>query len=206
MGFFFALAYDPVMRLAEEACLRDWRREILGSLSGEVLEIGAGTGANLALYPSTVTRLVAAEPDPHMRKRLDDRVRASALSHVETSDAAAHALPFADASFDAVVSTLVLCTVDDPILVLSEIGRVLRPSGKLAFLEHVAAEEGTSRLTWQRRIEPLWRHLAEGCHVTRRTAQSIRDAGFVMENEAHASMRKSFPWVRPTIRGVARKA
>lgn len=205
MGFLFALAYDPVMRGTEHACLAEWRRALLADAKGDVLEIGAGTGANVPFYPKDLHHLVLAEPDAHMRKKLEAQV-VSRGADVELASASAMALPFPDASFDTVVSTLVLCTVADETRALAELHRVLRPGGKLLFLEHVAAEDNPGRLAWQRRVEPVWSWLAEGCHVTRRTGQAIRDAGFVVEREERASMRKAPPWIRPTVRGVAVKA
>jgi ubiquinone/menaquinone biosynthesis C-methylase UbiE len=207
MGFFFALGYDPLLRRTEEACLAAWRAEVLAELSGDVLEIGAGTGANLRHYPAGVTRLTLAEPDAHMRRRLEVAVRAASGSDREivVSDAPSEALPFGDASFDAVVSTLVLCTVPHPSQTLAEIRRVLRPGGRLAFLEHVASETDPARFAWQQRIEPVWKWLADGCHLTRHTHDAIERAGLVIEREERASMRKAPPWVRPTVRGIARK-
>jgi ubiquinone/menaquinone biosynthesis C-methylase UbiE len=167
-----------------------------------VLEIGAGTGANLPHYPRAVERLVLAEPDPHMLGRLRRKPHPAAVRDLVTADAAA--LPFADASFDFVVSTLVLCSVADPAAALREIVRVLRPGGALVYLEHVAAEE-PGRLAWQRRIEPVWSAVAGSCHLTRRTGETIRDAGLVVVDERRESMRKALPIVRPSIRGLARK-
>ena len=101
------------------------------------------------------------------------------------------------------VATLVLCTVADPGSALAEIRRVLRPGGLYVFLEHVASDDA-SRLRWQRRLEPAWRVLADGCHVTRRTEASIRDAGFTIDHIERESVRKALPILRPSIRGVAR--
>ena len=201
MSRLFAAIYDPFMRRTEQACLVAWRRDLLSSLSGRVLEIGAGTGANVPLYPSAVTSLVLAEPDPHMLARLRPR----APAHAELIAAPCDSLPFPDASFDAAVSTLVLCSVPDPSGALSELHRVLRPGGTFAFLEHVAAMPGSSRLAWQHRIEPFWKHIAGNCHLTRPTGEAIREAGFVVEQETQESMRKAMPWFRPSIRGIARK-
>lgn len=208
MGFFFALGYDPLLRRTEAACLAEWRREVLAGLSREVLEIGAGTGANLRHYPDAVTRLTVSEPDPHMRRRLADAVREATTPSrtIVVSDAPSEALPFADATFDGVVSTLVLCTVPRPDETLAEIARVLRPGGRLAFLEHVASDTDPARFAWQRRIEPVWKWLADGCHLTRHTHEAILRAGLTIEHEERASMRKAPPWVRPTVRGIARKA
>lgn len=191
---------------SEEACVRDWRRELLAELDGEVLELGAGTGLNLPHYPASVRRLVLTEPDRHMRARLADRVASSppAVDAVEVVDAPADRLPFADASFDAAVSTLVLCSVPDQRDALAEIRRVLRPGGRLVFLEHVAADHRPRRHAWQRRLEPLWKRLFGGCHLTRHTLAAIETAGFTAEHRRE-SIRKAHPLVRTSERGVAAK-
>jgi ubiquinone/menaquinone biosynthesis C-methylase UbiE len=205
MSWLLATVYDPWMRKTEDACLAGWREELLSTADGDVLEIGAGTGANVPHYPTTVDRLVLAEPDASMRGRLERRIATATPRprRVETAGASVDALPFSDASFDVVVSTLVLCSVPDLARALAEARRVLRPGGRLLFIEHVAAEEGTSRLVWQRRIEPAWRLIAGDCHVTRRTGDAICAAGFRVERETRESVRKALPWVRPSIRGVA---
>ena len=212
MSRFMAAIYDRFMRDSERACLEGWRAELLSDIAGDVLEIGAGTGASLRHYTSGVTRLVLTEPDPHMRTKLEARLRADGdhrgvrVERVELSHATASALPFADASFDVVVSMLVLCSVKDVEVTLREVARVLRPAGRFVFLEHIAAHDGTPRLAWQRRIEPFWKHLAGNCHLTRHTDASINAAGFTLERDTRESMRKAMPFLRPTIRGVARKA
>ncbi|MBX3259730.1 MAG: class I SAM-dependent methyltransferase [Labilithrix sp.] len=206
MSWLFATAYDPFMRRTERACLSAWRRDLLASLpasGARVLEIGAGTGANLAFYPRTLERLVLTDADPHMLARLRRRPE---LGRAEVARAGADELPFDDASFDAVVSTLVLCSVPDQAATLGEVRRVLRPGGALIFLEHVAAEDAPSRLRWQRRLEPLWSRVAGNCHLTRDTGAAIERAGFAFETLLRESMRKSLPIVRTTIRGVARKS
>lgn len=174
-----AALYDSVLRVAERRGLARWRAEALAPLHGRVLEVGAGTGRNLPHFPPAVTELVLAEPDRHMRARLARRV-VSARIPVTISDARAAPLPFADASFDGVVMTLVLCTVPDVAGALSEARRVLTPAGSLAFLEHVGGEPGSRRLRWQRRLEPLWRPVAGNCHLTRRTVDAIGAAGFTI--------------------------
>ena len=198
--------YDRFMSSSERACLESWRAELLSDLAGDVLEIGAGTGANIALYPPSVTRLVLSEPDAHMRAKLEAKLGPNArVMNIEVSAASADALPFADGTFDAVVCTLVLCSVPKLDDALREIRRVLRPDGKLVFLEHVAAEDGTPRLVWQRRVQPLWKIVAGNCHLARRTSDAIRNAGFAIESEKRESIRKAMPLARPSIRGVARK-
>src|SRR5882672_8809658 len=112
MSWLMAAIYDGMMRASEEACLAQWRAELLRELSGAVLEIGAGTGATLSLYPKTVTRLVLCEPDPHMRRKLE--AKRGTAANVEISGAPIQDLSFEENSFDAVVSSLVLCSVEDP--------------------------------------------------------------------------------------------
>jgi ubiquinone/menaquinone biosynthesis C-methylase UbiE len=204
MSWLMAAIYDGMMRASEEACLGQWRAELLRELSGSVLEVGAGTGATLALYPKTVTRLVLCEPDPHMRRKLEAK-RGSA-GGMEISDASIQDLAFEESSFDAVVSSLVLCSVQDPQAALAQIRRVLKPGGRLVFLEHVAADGKPNRLKWQRRIEPVWKHLMGNCHLTRRTEAAIEAAGFRIERIQRESMRKALPVCRPSIRGIARRS
>ncbi|MDH4133122.1 MAG: class I SAM-dependent methyltransferase [Gemmatimonadota bacterium] len=205
MGRLIAAIYDRLTEASEEACLRQWRADLLRDLTGHVLEVGTGTGRNIPFYPADLERLVLSEPDQHMRRKLSEKIRAQAQTRAELLDTSLDELPFAAESFDAVVATLVLCSVTHPENALKEIHRVLRPGGRFIFLEHVAAEDRPRRLKWQRRIEPFWKRIAGGCHLTRRTADAIVAAGFTVENLRRESMRKAWPLVRPTIRGTARK-
>jgi ubiquinone/menaquinone biosynthesis C-methylase UbiE len=150
------------------------RARLVGDLRGTVLEIGAGNGLNLAYYRN-VERLVALEPDPHMLEHL--RRRAKAVSYpLEIVEVGAEKLPFPDNSFDAVVASLVLCSVGDQARVLSEIRRVLKPGGELRFMEHVRAERFAGTLLDA--LTPLWSMAGGGCHPNRRTEAAIRSAGF----------------------------
>lgn len=205
MGRLGAALYDRFTAASEEACLRQWRAELLHDLSGAVLEVGAGTGANLPFYPRNISRLVLSEPDPYMRRKLGDRVAALEWQRAEVMHASLEDLPFPDDTFDTTVATLVLCSVPRLETALTEIHRVLEPGGRFVFLEHVAAENRPRRLKWQRRVEPVWKLISGGCHLTRRTADAIAAAGFEMLNIKRESMRKAWPLVRPTVRGVARK-
>jgi ubiquinone/menaquinone biosynthesis C-methylase UbiE len=205
MGRLGAALYDRFTEPSEAACLRQWRADLLRDLTGAVLEVGAGTGVNVPFYPRTVGRLVLSEPDPHMRRKLGERVVALEWDSAEVLDASLDGLPFPTHSFDAAVATLVLCSVLRLDTALAEIYRVLKPGGHFVFLEHVAAENRPRRLRWQRRVEPFWKIMSGGCHLTRRTADAILATGFEMVDIKRESMRKAWPLVRPTIRGVARK-
>jgi ubiquinone/menaquinone biosynthesis C-methylase UbiE len=198
-----AWMYDCTMSGAEAECLGDWRRELLREAHGDVLEIGAGTGANLAHYPPAVRRLVLAEPDAGMRARL--RRKVGERPEVTVIDATAEVIPLPDRAFDVVVSTLVLCSVDSPGRSLAEVWRILRPGGSLLFLEHVAAEGRSGWLRWQRLLEPVWRCFAGNCHLTRNTADVIAEMGFVVEGMRKEPICKVSWLVRPSIRGFARR-
>lgn len=207
MSWLMAAFYDRACVHAEEAGLSDWRAELLAALEGTVLEVGTGTGLNLPHYPEAVTRLVLSEPDRHMRRRLEHKPAAGLGANAEVVTASLDGLPMADASFDAVVATLVLCSVANPARALSEIHRVLRPGGRFVFLEHVAADpqHAAARYKWQGRIEPVWKRIADGCHLRRQTEQSIEEAGFDIEWIKREGLPKAPFWVRPSIRGAACK-
>jgi ubiquinone/menaquinone biosynthesis C-methylase UbiE len=204
MSWFMATIYDRFMRDMERECGNAWRNELLAELRGNVLEIGAGTGTNLDHYRE-LDRLVLAEPDHHMRRRLSvkaARRAASVARKIELVPWSAEHIESESHAFDAVVCTLVLCSVRDVAQSLKEIRRVLAPGGKLVFLEHVAADD-PARRAWQRRAEPIWKLVAGNCHLCRETARSIEDAGFRFDRITRESARKALPIVRPTIRGIA---
>jgi ubiquinone/menaquinone biosynthesis C-methylase UbiE len=195
----FALGYDRFLAQTEKAGLRDMRRELLSQASGRCLEVGAGTGLNLEHWPDSVTELVLSEPDPHMVAQLQ-RKRDHAAEVVE---APAERLPFEDDSFDTVALTLVLCTVPDPEAALREIDRVLKPGGRLLFLEHVRAEEpGLAR--WQDRLHTPWYWFGDGCHCNRDTLRTIQLSPLELENAESGSLPKAVPLVRPMVSGSAR--
>jgi ubiquinone/menaquinone biosynthesis C-methylase UbiE len=197
-----ANSYDRIMQGMEDAGLTELRRQLLAPLSGRVLEIGAGTGRSVPLYPDTVTELTLAEPDRHMRARLEDAVGRQPRSITIDHSPGEH-LGFPDDSFDAVVCSLVLCSVRDQGAVLREIRRVLTPGGQFVFIEHVAATDRPRRLFGQRALQPLWRLLAGNCHLTRYTDDAIAAAGFTITEMERASLRAAPPFIRPSIRGVA---
>lgn len=202
---FFAAIYDRMLASTERAGLSDMRRELLASASGRTLELGAGTGLNLAHYPEAVTELVLTEPDPYMARRLRERLAREARGHwsAEVIETGAESLPLADGSFGTVVSTLCLCSVEDPEQVVAEVRRVLRPDGRFLYLEHVRSED--ERLQrWQDRLERPWGWFGAGCHPNRDTAATLTAGGLALERHEHDRMPKAPPIVRPVIRGEAR--
>jgi ubiquinone/menaquinone biosynthesis C-methylase UbiE len=202
---FFATIYDRLMASTEDAGLRDMRADLIASASGRTLELGAGTGHNLGHYTDAVGELVLTEPDPHMAKRLRARLGAEppAPGSAEVIEAGAESLPFDDDSFDVVVSTLCLCTVEDPVRVVDEVARVLRPGGRLLYLEHVRSEE--PRLAgWQDRLERPWGWFAGGCHPNRRTPATIAASALEPADSEPGELPKAPPIVRPMVRGEAR--
>jgi ubiquinone/menaquinone biosynthesis C-methylase UbiE len=203
-GRLFAAGYDSFMAGPEKAGLCQRRQSLLAKASGRVLEIGGGTGLNLGHYGPQVQELVITEPEEPMARRLERKLRDSSLS-ARVVRAPAEDLPFADASFDVVVSTLVLCTVSDPGRALAEIRRVLGPAGQLLFIEHVRSEE--PRLArWQDRLHGLQLRIGHGCHCNRATLASIEGAGFSVAELERDRLRKVAPIVRPLIVGAAKPA
>ena len=156
------------------------RHRLLTGLTGRVVEVGAGNGLNFAHYPTSVTHVLAVEPEPHLRG-LAERAAARADVPVEVIDGDASRLPLADASIDAAVTSLVLCSVTDLAQALAEIRRVLRPGGELRFFEHVGADT-----PWLARIQhsldaTVWPRIAGGCHTGRDTTGAIEAAGFSID-------------------------
>lgn len=200
-GRAFAALYDRALKATEEAGLREMRRELLAAASGRTIDIGAGTGANIDLFPAAVTDLVLAEPDPHMAKRLRRRLGESGHPG-EAVEAPAESLPFEDSSFDTAVFTLVLCTVPDPRAALAEAARILKPGGKLLFAEHVRSDDpGLAR--WQDRLEKPWRFFADGCHCNRDTVAAIEASPLALQNVERGKLPKAMPLVKPLARGNA---
>lgn len=199
-GAVFSRIYDLALARGERAGMRELRRQVLAGARGDVLEIGAGTGLNLALYPDEISNLTLAEPEPSMVHRLESRAAAAPRSATVVKAAAEH-LPFPDASFDIVVSTLVLCTVEDQADSLAEVRRVLRRGGSLLLVEHVRATDGLA--TWQDRLHGPWKAVGYGCHCNRDTVDSLAVAGFDT-TQLHPARWRAMPRiVAPLITGQA---
>lgn len=199
----FAAGYDRFSAGSEKAGLADLRRRVLAGATGRVLELGGGTGANLPYYGAGVETLTITEPEPPMLRRLQRRVSEKG-AEAELVQARAEHLPFEDGSFDTVVSTLVLCGVDDQSQALREARRVLEPGGKLVFIEHVRSEE--PRLAgWQDRLNLLNRFVA-CCDCNRDTLAAIEAEGFEVAELERTELPKAPPVVRPLIVGTATRS
>jgi len=200
-GRIFAAGYDRIMASTEQAGLGERRERLLAPVSGRVLEIGGGTGVNLQYYGPGVQELVITEPEEPMAKRLERKLAATSLP-AKVVRAPAESLPVEDASFDFVVSTLVLCTVDDQERALAEARRVLKPGGRLVFIEHVRADS-PKLARWQDRLQPIHGRIGHGCRCNRATEENIKAAGFAMAEIDHGELPKAPPHVRPLIVGAA---
>jgi SAM-dependent methyltransferase len=198
----FAAVYDRMMGPAERAGLAARRRRLLAGASGRVLEVGGGTGANLAHYPGSVTQLVVLEPDAAMRDRLLAKVPGASVP-VEVHEVGIEDAPFADGSFDTIVSTATFCTVADLDAALAAVRRLLTPDGRLLFLEHVRAPglQGVA----QRVTAPLWTRVAAGCHPDRDTVAAMRTSGFVVTELDRFRIRLAVnPLINWAVQGAAR--
>ena len=201
----FARIYTKVAEMSERRGGGEHRRKLLAGLSGRVIEMGAGSGANFAHYPTTVAEVVAVEPERYLRERAQ-QAAARAPVAVSVVDGVGDRLPGEDGSFDAGVAALVLCTVPDQQAALAELHRVIRPGGELRFYEHVVGH-GRLESRFQRLADAtFWPHVAGGCHLARDTTSGIEQAGFVI----HTLERFPFSpaWFLPPdphILGTARR-
>jgi ubiquinone/menaquinone biosynthesis C-methylase UbiE len=201
----FARIYERVAEMSERRGGAEHRRKLLTGLSGQVIEVGAGSGANFAHYPTTVSEVVAVEPERYLRERAQ-RAATQAPVAVSVVDGVGDRLPGEDGSFDAGIAALVLCTVPDQKQALAELFRVIRPGGELRFYEHVV-----SHTKWEARFQRLadatfWPHVAGGCHLARDTTSGIEQAGFVIETcERFPFSPAPFLPPDPHILGVARR-
>jgi ubiquinone/menaquinone biosynthesis C-methylase UbiE len=196
-----AVLYDAMSRRFERVHGARLRRAQLATAQGRVLEIGAGTGANLPHYPDGVAELILTEPSEAMLKRLRRRVAANSRGG-SVVQAQAQSLPFNDASFDTAVATVVLCSVPSQAEALREVRRILRPGGQLLFAEHVRSSD-PARARWQDRLDRPWSVIAGGCHPNRDTFAAIEAAGFVVQEVERAELPAGPRLVRPYVMGRA---
>ncbi|XP_027913510.1 methyltransferase-like protein 7A isoform X1 [Vigna unguiculata] len=205
--------YAGVMNSATEsyeAEVATYKSEIFSNLKGKglrILEIGIGTGPNLSYYASgSDVEVVGIDPNPKMEKYARSSASSAGLppSNFEFIQAVGEAIPLSDASVDAVVGTLVLCSVKDVDMTLKEVVRVLRPGGLYVFVEHVAAKDGTFLKFIQRVLDPLQQTLADGCHLSRNTGNNISRAGF-SDVELNMTFLSSATFINPHAYGVAYK-
>ncbi|MFL5826213.1 MAG: class I SAM-dependent methyltransferase [Thermoleophilaceae bacterium] len=202
-GRIFALGYEPFQALSERAGTRELRRRLLERASGRVLEVGAGTGLNLPHYSERVGELVLAEPEEPMARRLERNLGRTRARNPAVVSAPGERLPFEDGSFDYVVTTFVLCTVDDPERTLAEFARVLKPGGRFAFLEHVRAEDGTSLARWQDRLHGPWLRFGHGCHCNRRSEEAIAASPLELDEIERGMLPMEPAIVKPYLLGTA---
>jgi ubiquinone/menaquinone biosynthesis C-methylase UbiE len=202
----FARIYARIAEMSERRGGAAHRRKLLTGLRGRVVEVGAGSGANFKHYPSSVSGVIAVEPEPYLRERAQIAA-AKASVPVSVEDGDADRLPGEAESFDAGVTALVLCTVPDQQRALAELHRVIRPGGELRFYEHVISES-----SWEARFQrladtTLWPRLAGGCHLARDTGAAIEQAGFQVERcERFPFSPAPFLPSDPHILGIARRA
>lgn len=204
----FAAMYDSLLAGVEKNGLSEMRADLLRQAAGRTLEIGAGTGFNLQHYTTKVTELVLTEPDPFMAVRLRRKLSLDppTIGSVTVEEVPADSLPFESNSFDTVVSTLVLCSVEQPLKAAQEIMRVLKPEGRLLALEHVRSPNSDGLARWQDRLEGAWARFFGGCHPNRETRNTLAEARFEFESLDWVSFPKGGgPLVRPMIRGVAKR-
>ena len=199
--YVFPRICDRLMAFPNIAKLRG---ESLATVSGEILEIGFGTGLNLSHYPERVRRITAVDPNPGMNSMARRRITESRIS-VDLKKLGGESLPFADESFDCVVSTFTLCSIPEVATALEEVHRVLRPGGRFVFLEHGISDDPGVR-KWQARLNPLERHLADRCRLDLDIAAIVRQAPFE-KVEVNRLEIEGLPRTHGTIyRGVSTKA
>lgn len=181
------------------------RRRLLAGLSGRVIEVGAGNGLNFPFYPEAVEEVIAVEPERTLREAAVEAARQAPV-RVEVVEGVAGALPADDASFDAGVASLVLCSVPDQARALAELRRVIRPGGELRFYEHVVSERGLASRLQRLADATFWPRVGGGCHMSRDTARAIEDARFAIESHDRFPFSPGAPVPALShILGVARR-
>ena len=201
----FARVYARFVRTSEKRGGAEHRQKLLAGLRGRVIELGAGSGANFSHYPTSVSEVVAVEPEPYLRERAQ-LAAADAPATISVQPGDADSLPAEPESFDAAVVALVLCTVPDQQRALAELFRVIRPGGELRFYEHVLSHSPFEGCIQRAADATFWPHVAGGCHLARDTASAIEQAGFVLETcERFAFSPAAYPPPDPHILGIARR-
>jgi ubiquinone/menaquinone biosynthesis C-methylase UbiE len=196
----FAFTYDRMIAKTEATGLAAHRADVVAGATGRVLEIDGGTGANLAYYGPAAENLTVTEPEPAMIKRLCRRV-ADVAPRAAVLRASAEDLPFDDAAFDTVVSTLTLCSVDDQRRAVGELRRALRPGGRLLFVEHLRSDD-----EWVARLQDRWNwlnRLVVCCDCNRPTLDTLRAAGFTISRVVRTELPGAPPFARPLAVGWA---
>jgi ubiquinone/menaquinone biosynthesis C-methylase UbiE len=202
----FARVYEKLSGSAEEE-VGPLRQELLSGLAGRVIEVGAGNGHNFVHYPSSVTHVLAVEPEPYLRQRAIEKAKEAAVA-IEVVDGVAENLPADSASCDAGIASLVLCSVGQQSTALQELHRVIRPGGELRFLEHVVANSRGMARAQRIADHTFWPLVGGGCHAARDTGAAIEAAGFEIEHSRRFPFRTSVVevLVTPHILGAARRA
>ncbi|HJQ47237.1 MAG TPA: methyltransferase domain-containing protein [Amycolatopsis sp.] len=200
----FARIYPRLAALDDAAGAAEHRDELLAGAAGRAIEVGAGHGINFAHYPTTVTDVLAVEPEPNLRTRATAAALRAPVP-VRVVDGFAEMLPATDGEFDVAVTSLVLCSVRDLGAALRELRRVLKPGGELRFYEHVRAEQ-PGFVRYQKAVDVVWPHLAGGCRLVRATDQAIADAGFTVERLRSFRFPTPRSPAAPHVLGLARRS
>jgi len=203
MGFYANKIFPWVLDATEPKEMAEQRRLILSNVRGEVLEIGIGTGVNLPFYPDNIKTVVGLEPSDAMQPRALQRANETGRS-IEWHSGYGEKMPFVDERFDTVVAADVLCTVDNVDAVLEEAYRVLKPGGRLHFIEHGLAKEDNIR-RWQIRLNGFSKVIACGCQLTRNIEKHIRDSNFLIEELVDVAPFSGTDALYTHIRGIALK-
>ncbi len=204
MSFYHHFVFPYLLDLAMASpALRKPRRRTLAAAQGRILEIGFGTGRNLEFYPDSVKKIEAIDPDLDLDRLSLPRIRHARID-VDFHHLDAQHLPFGEASFDTVVSTMTLCSIPDVEHALSEIRRVLKPGGRFLFMEHGRAPDANVA-RWQDRINPHWKPLAGGCHVNRPISELVAGSGLSVLDQMSYYMRKTPRFVGFMTEGMARR-
>lgn len=202
VGRAFTLWYGQMMQRIDRRGLAEARRKLLLGAHGRVLDLGTGTGSNLELFSAKVDELVLSEPSSVMARALIRKLAEGENDEIEVVQAPAEALPFDAGTFDCVTCTMVICTMPDPQAGLREVARVLRPGGKLLFLEHVRSEDPRVART-QDRLERPWRFVAAGCHCNRDSLRTIEASPLVVESVTRDFMPLAPRFMKPLVIGSA---